>query len=296
MRSSKPFLFFGMISLFGLVFLNGCAAEPLPEENSGSPDSVETSDIASAEQETARAADQNPAVENSTDQNADADGVEQETGDVDAEEDANKSAKDRLESDFSIDDPMSIWVVLNKHRPLDPIDFEPSDLTYPEGVTNSNAQPLRAEASDAVEQLVAAAEADGVYVGMTSAYRSYYLQETLYNNYVARDGEELAIRYSARPGHSEHQTGLTVDFDDFTGCGLDHCFESTPAGIWLQDNAADFGFVMRYPDGFEHITGFIYEPWHYRYVGKELAGAMQSSGVKTLEEWFGLGAAPDYLQ
>ncbi|HUH53405.1 MAG TPA: M15 family metallopeptidase [Microbacteriaceae bacterium] len=212
-----------------------------------------------------------------------------------AEDDSANTAEKETAPKFSIDDPMSIWVVSNKHRPLDPIDFEPTDLVYPEGVDNSNGQPLRVEASQAVEELVAQAAADGIYIGLTSAYRSFWLQESLYHSYINRDGQALADRYSARPGHSEHQTGLTVDFDDFSGCGLSECFESTPAGIWLKDNAASYGFIMRYPQGYEHITGFMYEPWHYRYVGTQLATDMAAQNVATLEEWFGLPPAPDYL-
>lgn len=194
----------------------------------------------------------------------------------------------------SIDDPHSIWVISNKLRPLDPVDFEPNDLVYPEGVINANGQPLREVAAIAGQNIIFDAAQDGVHMGIISAYRPYDLQVSLFNTYVARDGLEYADRYSARPGHSEHQTGLVIDFDDFTGCGLDQCFESTPAGIWLMDHAADYGFVMRYPNGYEHITGFMYEPWHYRYVGPELAVEMRAAGVKTLEEWFDLPAAPGY--
>lgn len=195
---------------------------------------------------------------------------------------------------YSIDDPDSIWVVSNKLRPLNPIDYEPNDLVWPDDVVNANGQPLRLEAALAAQNLVFDAAEDWVHIGILSAYRPYNMQVSLYNGYIARDGQDAADRYSARPGHSEHQTGLVIDFDDFSGCGLMQCFESTPAGIWLQEHAADYGFIMRYPDGYEHITGFMYEPWHYRYVGPSLAQDMRAAGVNTLEEWFGLPAAPDY--
>lgn len=195
---------------------------------------------------------------------------------------------------FSIDDPLSIWVVSNKHRALNPQDFVPGDLSPVAGVPNEFSQPLREPAARAVEQLYAAAQAQGVNFGIISAYRDYSTQVALYNRYVNRDGQEAADTYSARPGHSEHQTGLAVDFDDGGSCYLNACFESTAAGQWLATHAYEYGFVLRYPAGKEAITGFNYEPWHFRYVGVELATEMHNTGIQTLEEFFGLEAAPSY--
>lgn len=197
-------------------------------------------------------------------------------------------------SAHSVDDPASIWVVSNKLRPLDPIDFAPADLSMPEGVENEFAQPLRAPAARAAEQLIGAAKDAGLSVRIISAYRDYATQVALYNGYVARDGQAAADRYSARPGHSEHQTGLVIDLDDHGECYLDGCFGETPAGLWLADHAADYGFIVRYPEGKEHITGFMPEPWHFRFVGPDLALEMRAQGVSTLEEFFGLPAAPGY--
>lgn len=197
-------------------------------------------------------------------------------------------------SAHSIDDPASIWVVSNKLRPLSPVDFAPSDLSMPEGVENEFSQPLREPAARAVEGLIAAAAAEGHAVRIISAYRDYDTQVALYDGYVARDGQEAADAYSARPGHSEHQTGLTVDLDDHGACYLAACFGETPAGRWLAEHAADHGFILRYPEGKQEITGFMPEPWHFRYVGPELAREMRATGVVTLEEFFGLPAAPGY--
>lgn len=194
----------------------------------------------------------------------------------------------------SIDDPMSIWVVSNKLRPLNPVDFVPSDLVMPEGVVNANGQPLREPAARAVERLIADAAAAGHPVQILSAFRDSALQTSLYESYIARDGQAAADTYSARPGHSEHQTGLTVDFDDGSGCALEACFGGTASGTWIAEHAAEYGFILRYPDGKQDITGFMPEPWHFRYVGPELAGEMRDRGVSTLEEFFGLPAAPDY--
>lgn len=199
-------------------------------------------------------------------------------------------------SGHSIDDPNSIWVVSNKLRPLNPIDYAPSDLVMPMGVENQFAQPLREPAARAVEQLIGAASQAGHTVWIISAYRDYATQVALYGGYVARDGEALADRYSARPGHSEHQTGLVVDLDDHGACYLKGCFGDTSAGRWLAEHAAEYGFIVRYPEGKEEVTGFMPEPWHFRYVGAELALEMRTQGVTTLEEFFGLPAAPDYAR
>jgi D-alanyl-D-alanine carboxypeptidase len=196
---------------------------------------------------------------------------------------------------LSNDDPNSLWVISNKHRPLNPGDFAPSDLSMPAGVPNEFSQPLREPAARAVEAMYADAAAAGVNFGIISAYRDYGTQVSLYNRYVARDGQEAADTYSARPGHSEHQTGLAVDFDDGGACYLNACFESTAAGQWLAANAANYGFVLRYPNGQDAITGFTYEPWHFRYVGVAAAQAMRDAGILTLEEFFGLEPAPGYL-
>ncbi len=195
----------------------------------------------------------------------------------------------------SLDDPASIWVVSNKARPLAPVDFAPSDLVMPEGIENEFSQPLREPAARAVEALIAGAAQAGHEVRVISAYRDYATQVALYDNYVARDGAAAADTYSARPGHSEHQTGLVVDLDDHGACYLDACFGDTPAGAWLGEHAADYGFIVRYPVGKPEITGFTPEPWHFRYVGPELAAEMERTGTTTLEEFFELPAAPTYL-
>lgn len=194
----------------------------------------------------------------------------------------------------SIDDPNSIWVVSNKLRPLNPADFAPGDLSMPQNVENEFSQPLREPAARAVERMVADAAAAGIPMRIISAYRDYATQVSLYNRYVARDGQAAADTYSARPGHSEHQTGLAVDFDDHGACYLNACFADTAAGQWLAANAANYGFINRYPAGAEGITGFTFEPWHYRYVGPELAAEMKRTNTTTLEQFFGLPAAPGY--
>ncbi|RZT59496.1 D-Ala-D-Ala carboxypeptidase [Microcella alkaliphila] len=195
----------------------------------------------------------------------------------------------------SIDDPASIWVVVNKLRPLDPIDFTPPDLvTAP--VSATNPATMRAEVADALVALFDAARVEeGIELQSQSAYRSHATQSTIYANGVAANGVEYTDRFSARPGHSEHQTGLAVDIGVPGGeCSFQACFGELPAGVWLAENAHRFGFLLRYPDGAQPIVGFDYEPWHFRYIGVELAAEMHEQGVATLEEFFDLQPASDY--
>ena len=110
---------------------------------------------------------------------------------------------------------------------------------------------------------------------------------TLYDRYVERDGKQQADTYSARPGHSEHQTGLAVDLDDSGDCYLAACFGQTPSGRWIAAHAAEYGFVIRYPEGKQGVTGFMPEPWHLRYLGTGVATELYNSGL-SLEEYLGI--------
>lgn len=196
---------------------------------------------------------------------------------------------------LSIDDPSSLWVVVNKLRPFDPLDYQAPDLVNVP-VPFVNAPQLRQEASDAVVAMFAAYTAEtGLQMQSQSAYRSYSTQVSVYNGWVERLGQEAADLTSARPGHSEHQTGLVIDISSVPAvCALDQCFADTPQGQWLAANAYKWGFILRYPDGLTNVTGYEFEPWHYRYVGVELATEMYDTGATTMEEFFGLPAAPTY--
>jgi D-alanyl-D-alanine carboxypeptidase len=154
---------------------------------------------------------------------------------------------------------------------------------------------LRSVAAAALETMFAAAAKEGISLTLQSGYRSYELQTSVYNRYVSRQGKAVADSQSARPGYSEHQTGLGADIGTATGnCNVETCFAETKEGIWLASNAPSFGFVIRYPEGKTAVTGYIYEPWHIRYVGSELAQKQKASQSTTLEEYLGLEAAPDY--
>ncbi len=164
-------------------------------------------------------------------------------------------------------------------------------LTYIDGILIANkTYPLPstynpgvdATANAALQKMFAAAKKDGLYLYVASGFRSYSTQEGLYNNYVNRDGVAEADRYSARPGHSEHQTGLAFDINR-----PDSSFVGTPEAKWLAANCHKFGFIIRYPKGKEDVTGYMYEPWHIRYLGVKTAKAVYKSGL-CLEEYLGI--------
>lgn len=199
---------------------------------------------------------------------------------------------------FSLTDPASQWVIVNKHRPLAPADYAPADLVRPavEISAAGEAALLNSTTAAAAEAMFAAAARDGVAMVLASGYRSYGTQVTTYNGYVAARGQADADTASARPGHSEHQTGWAFDIGDGGGaCSFQPCFADQPAAVWAKANAYRFGFVVRYPWMLHPITGYYYEPWHLRYVGVEAATDMFTRGISTLEEYFGLEAAPAYL-
>lgn len=144
---------------------------------------------------------------------------------------------------------------------------------------NPGVQPV---AMDAFYDMQAAAAADGISLWILSSYRSYEDQEVIYNRYVAQDGRDAADTYSSRPGHSDHQTGYTFDLNS-----LEQDFQYDPAGQWLDKNCYKYGFIIRYPKGKDSSTGYMYEPWHVRYIGVDLATKVTQSGL-SLEEYFGI--------
>ncbi|MGL5978645.1 MAG: M15 family metallopeptidase [Erysipelotrichaceae bacterium] len=146
----------------------------------------------------------------------------------------------------------------------------------------SYISPQKDEAYAALQQMLAAASQSGHSMPILSGHRSYSYQQSLFQRYVNSHGLAAAETFSARAGHSEHQTGLAYDITV-----LSSDFANTATYGWLQENAASFGFVERYPSGKTHITGYIFEPWHYRYVGVSHALAIKASGL-TLEEYLGV--------
>ena len=164
-------------------------------------------------------------------------------------------------------------------------------ITYFDGVMIANKTytlprsydpGVQPEAMDAFYDMQAAAASEGISLWILSSYRSYDDQEVIYNRYVAQDGRDAADTYSSRPGHSDHQTGYTFDLNS-----LEQDFQYDPAGQWLDKNCYKYGFIIRYPKDKDSSTGYMYEPWHVRYIGVDLATKVTKSGL-SLEEYFGI--------
>lgn len=179
-------------------------------------------------------------------------------------------------------DAASFLALINPDAQLSPADYTPKKLVDVAGTSHK----LRPEAAEAVEALIAGARKSGHPIKLLSAYRSYGRQAVLFNQYQAKYGTAYAERISARPGTSEHQLGLAADVGSIGGStDLKESFGLTNAGMWVAEHAVDYGLIIRYPEGMEEITGYKYEPWHVRYIGKEHAAAMKESKAETFEEY-----------
>ena len=191
--------------------------------------------------------------------------------------------KEFYENTDLVSQPDSLTVLVNKYHAL-PQDYAPAleALGYPYG-----SGSLRPEAAAAFRAMADAAREDGIRLQSVSAYRSYQRQESIYSRYLSQDSQASVDSYSARPGHSEHQTALALDINT---ASLSAHFENTSAYAWLVEHCAEYGFILRYPQGKEDITGYRFEPWHYRYVGTEAAQACMSKNL-TFEEYLALQPA-----
>ncbi|MDR1215586.1 MAG: M15 family metallopeptidase [Treponema sp.] len=172
-----------------------------------------------------------------------------------------------------------------------PKEYEPDDLVPLRGGgayrINRNDLRLRREVAESLEQMAVAASSEGVVLVASSTYRSYDYQVTVYNRIVREMGQEAADRESARPGYSQHQTGLVVDFGS-----IDDSFAQTKASGWLLANGSRFGWSLSFPEGYEHVTGYRWESWHYRYLGKPLCSftdayfnGIQQYALRFIHEW-----------
>ncbi|WP_337192750.1 M15 family metallopeptidase [Halobacillus halophilus] len=191
---------------------------------------------------------------------------------------------------IEVGNPESVEVVVNKQRKL-PEGYTPPDLTVPDVPFSFEEdhpkKQLRQEAADALEELFERSDQEGMDLVAASGYRSYERQEAIYERNVEVYGKEETDTFSASPGTSEHQTGLAMDVTSAEmAFKLTQAFGDTPEGEWLADHAYEYGFIIRYPEGDNNITGYKYEPWHLRYVGKEAAAEVHEQQV-TLEEFFG---------
>ena len=192
----------------------------------------------------------------------------------------------------------SEWVVVNKLRPLSPLDFEPQvrKISSSESLDNSRGLELRDVAATALEAMAKEMLFQGAgQMFVNSAYRSYDYQLELFVDKVEQYGEAEALVRSAKAGHSEHQTGLAVDVSvPAQGCAIMQCFGDTEAGKWIAENSWKFGYIVRYERDTTSITGYTYEPWHLRYVGTEIARMYANNGIHTLEDFWGFPAAENY--
>lgn len=194
-------------------------------------------------------------------------------------------------SQHSIDEVGGLWWIVNKKRPL-PGGYTPADLVAPNIKLRWAAIAESMQVSNAIapslESMYQAMKAAGFDPMLISGYRSEQTQKDLYNSYVSQQGQETADRLSAKPGTSEHQTGLALDLGRSDNkCELEQCFGDLPEGKWLAEHAHEYGFIIRYLPNKEAITGYMYEPWHVRFVGKELATELYNK-QQTMEEFFGL--------
>ena len=178
------------------------------------------------------------------------------------------------EETFELPDPNSILLLVNKYYYL-PDGYEPEDLV------SIGKTMMRKEAGEAMLEMIDAAAGEGHSIWSQSGYRSYAVQVKLFNDYSARDGQEAAESYSARPGHSEHQTGLTTDLNTITPA-----FGETPEGKWTAANCWQYGFIVRYTEENTQITHYIPEPWHMRYIGRDAARTMHDQGIMSFEEYW----------
>lgn len=259
------------IRIFGLaaaaVLLASCngANEEAAEEQPVEEEAGETEEAGEAEEETE-------------------DTAEEENGEVETVE---ESEAEPLIMEEDVFDDGSIQALVNKEHHLD-ADYVPHDLVaveVPTVLENPEINQLREEASSALTELFDAALEEDLTLYARSGYRSYNTQVSLYNNYKEAHGEAAADRFSARPGASEHQTGLAMDVtSESVNYELSEAFGETEEGVWVKENAHDYGFIIRYPEGREDITGYSYEPWHLRYLGAELASDIHEGGL-TYEEY-----------
>lgn len=197
---------------------------------------------------------------------------------------------------ISLSDPARTWVVVNKLRPLRPESYAPASLIGAAVASTTRSNELRPVATAALDAMAAAARDAGAGVlGINNGYRSYAVQVRTYGTHVRNKGAEGADAVSARPGFSEHQSGLAFDLVACApSCGDLDSFGPSPQGRWVAENAWRYGFIVRYEAGRTAVTGYSPEPWHIRYIGPELAEAYHQGGHHTLEEFFGLPPAPDY--
>ena len=194
-------------------------------------------------------------------------------------------------------DPTSITVFVNKEHTLSK-NYIPADMVIPniyfDLTYHDERTMMRPEAANAIEALFEAAKKAGYNLCGVSGYRSYARQYKIFIDNIVTKGKEHTLKYSAVPGTSEHQTGLAMDISsESLHYGLTTDFATSPEGKWVAENAHLYGFIIRYPEGKADITGYAYEPWHIRYLGKGLANYLYENNL-TLEEYYHYTPSADF--
>ena len=186
---------------------------------------------------------------------------------------------------WSLFKPGELWSLVSRTEIL-PNNYKAADIIQTKVPHATDATEVSSRIEASLEALIAAAQKDGNDLILSSAYRSIQDQQNLYDEFVITKGKAMADLYVAKPGTSEHHTGLAIDFATASpACEADNdtCNLDSSAAVWLEEHAWEFGFILRYPEGKKPITGIAYEPWHFRYVGKPLAKALSESHL-TLDE------------
>ncbi|MGN0714621.1 MAG: M15 family metallopeptidase [Anaerovoracaceae bacterium] len=191
-------------------------------------------------------------------------------------------------TDVRTEDDGNLMVLVNKQYAVSR-DYYPTDMVDIDGSLSTNQNlKVKREAYDAYLSMLADAKKEGLNFAICSAYRSYALQESLYNNSLAANGKEYTEKMFAYPGQSEHHTGYAIDVTSASmNWGLSQNYTDYPDGAWITAHCSEYGFIIRYPKGKEDITGYMYEPWHIRYVGVDAAKEITKQGI-TLEEYLGV--------
>lgn len=186
-------------------------------------------------------------------------------------------------NDKEADTTKGMYTLVNKYNYLNE-NYEPKDIVSLDGKYTKYNGKLNKDAYEAFKKMADDISKEEMMIKVTTGYRDYNFQATLYNNYVEADGKEEADTYSARPGYSEHQLGYSADLTNEDNVSFGE-FENTDEFKWLSKNAHKYGFILRYPKDKEYITGYVYESWHYRYVGVDIATYIYENDI-TYEEYY----------
>lgn len=260
----------------GLLVSSGCSSNG--GEESETDEAQETSSGASEENNEESQEETGSEAEENTEE-------AENDGQGDAGEDAPET-----EENGDLKKPAAIDALINREYHL-PSDYEPENLVIPDVAFPFEGEPqkkyMKEEAAVQLENMFAEAEEEEIELSAVSGYRSYDRQESIFAANAEEDGEEEANKYSARAGESEHQSGLAMDVSTASvGYSLTTDLGDTEEGEWLEENAHEYGFVIRYPEDKTDITGYQYEPWHVRYVGEGLAGTLHENDW-VMEEYYG---------